>query len=188
MIGWFVRWLQELVGLGFRLVGQLLAGLFGGLLAPVTPITVRPGTAAEVVDVRHEVLRQGLPRSTAIFAGDDTGRHWVAARGAAIVGVVSVIPAPMPDPPPEANPVPAYQLRGMAVLASHRGQRLGEALLLAAHRDVAAPMWCNARIGVVPFYADRGWKAVGPTFEVPHAGLHQRMWWPPATPAGLTAA
>jgi GNAT superfamily N-acetyltransferase len=178
VIGWFVRWLQELVALAFRLAGQLVAGIFGGLTAPLGPIAVRPGTAAEVVDVRHRVLREGLPRETAMFAGDETGRHWVAARGSQVVGVVSVIPAPMPDPPPDARPVPGYQLRGMAVLPELRGQHLGEALLLAAHRDVAAPMWCNARIAVVGFYAARGWRPVGGTFDVPHAGPHQRMWWP----------
>ena len=177
MIGWFLRWLQALVDLAFRLAGQLVAGIFGGLAAPVGAVVVRSGGAAEVVDVRHRVLREGLPRETAIFAGDDLGRHWVAAQGARVVGVVSVIAAPMPDPPPEASPVPAHQLRGMAVLPDFRGQHLGEQLLEATHRDVAQPMWCNARIGVVGFYAAHGWRAVGGTFEVPHAGAHQRMWW-----------
>lgn len=186
MIGWFVTWLGRWLALGFELAGALIRGVLGGLVGGtgggaaggVAPQVRRAG-AAEVVDLRHLVLRAGLPRSTAVFAGDDapSTRHWVAEVGGRVVGVVTVLASPAP----EGAPSPAgFQLRGMAVSPDHRGSHLGEALLLAAQRDVAAPMWCNARVGVVPFYAKYGWQAYGPTFEVEHAGAHQRMGWSPA--------
>lgn len=144
-------------------------------------MTVRRARADEVVDVRHRVLRAGQPRETAIFPGDDhpTTRHWVVEADGAIVGVVSVIVAEMPAPHPVAPP-PALQLRGMAVLAERRGEHLGEALLLATHRDVGAPMWCNARQNVVDFYVRGGWQAIGAPFTIAPIGPHQRMWWPGA--------
>jgi predicted GNAT family N-acyltransferase len=66
----------------------------------------------------------------------------------------------------------------MAVLPQLQGQHLGEALLLATHAAVAAPMWCNARQAVVGFYERRGWLPVGEVFDIPGIGLHRRMIWP----------
>lgn len=141
-------------------------------------IAVRRAAAAEVIDVRHAVLRAGRPRETAIFDGDDaeTTAHWVAERDGRVIGVVTLIAAPMPDPAP--SPRPLVQLRGMAVLPEHQGHHVGDALLLATHGR--EPLWCNAREAVVGFYARRGWQAIGPTFVVEPIGPHQRMWWRPA--------
>lgn len=146
----------------------------------MTVSAIRRGSAAEVVDVRHVVLRPGRPRETAVFAGDDhpLARHWVAIDGGAVVGVATIVPAPMPDPP--VAPPPAWQLRGMAVLPAHRGLGLGARLLEAAQQDLAAPAWCNAREAVEAFYAAHGWRAVGPLFEIAGVGPHRRMWWPGA--------
>ena len=38
---------------------------------PESTIRVRAGTAAEVIDLRHAILRAGLPRDTAVFENDD---------------------------------------------------------------------------------------------------------------------
>ncbi len=141
-------------------------------------IEVRRGDPDEVIGVRHAVLRPGRPRESAVFSGDDAplARHWVAVDGGAVVGVASVVPAPMPEPP--VSPAPGWQLRGMAVLPSHRGLGVGALLLEAAHRDVAEPCWCNAREAVEGFYAARGWIPVGPIFDIAGVGPHRRMWWP----------
>ena len=182
MISWFVAWLQRLVQLGVDLAISLVAGL---IRAPATaaaravaPITVRRAEPHEVVDVRHRVLREGRPRDTAIFDGDDlpTTRHWVAVQADRIVGVVTVLQAPMPDPPPEASP--GLQLRGMAVLPELQGEGIGARLLAAAVGP--EPLWCNARVAVVAFYERHGWRPVGAPFDVPGIGPHQRMWTPGA--------
>ena len=141
---------------------------------------VRRGSAAEVVDVRHRVLREGRPRETAIFKGDDAPdtRHWVAVQADRVVGVASVMRADMPHPPGDV--VPRWQLRGMAVRPELRGEGLGAKLLLAAHADVREPMWCNAREAVAPFYARHGWRIVGAPFDIAGIGPHLEMWWPGA--------
>lgn len=147
---------------------------------PGKALTIRAGSAREVVDVRHRILRRGRPRATAIFPGDERAdaRHWVAERDGAIVGVVSVLPAPMPDAPPELAEPPTLQLRGMAVVEEEQGRGVGARMLEVVHRDVARPMWCNARIDVVGFYAHHGWQPVGPIFHIPEIGHHRRMWRP----------
>jgi predicted GNAT family N-acyltransferase len=182
MLGWFVSWFQRFVQLGIELAFSLVAGL---LRAPVTAarrvaqgVMVRRGTTDEVLDLRHRVLRQGQPRESARFPGDDAPqtRHWVAIRGDQVVGVVSVMQAPPPEP---LDGAPAWQLRGMATEPTLRGQGVGERLLLQAQSEVRQPMWCNAREGVVGFYERYGWKAVGPTFEIAGVGPHRRMIWRP---------
>jgi len=143
-------------------------------------LSIRGATADDVVDVRHRILRKGRPRATAIFPGDERpdAHHWVAERDGAIVGVVSVLPAPMPEPPPDLAPIPGLQLRGMAILEHEQGRGIGAQLLEVVHRDLPRRMWCNARIEVVGFYARHGWEAVGPIFHIPEIGQHRRMWHP----------
>src|SRR5436190_10031407 len=55
------------------------------------PITIRRAAAEEVVDLRHAILRAGLPRETAIFPGDDdpTARHFVAVMDGQVVGTLT---------------------------------------------------------------------------------------------------
>ena len=186
MIQWFVHVLQRAVEAGFRLLGALVAGIFRapGVAAAraAAPIQVRRGTASEVVEVRHGVLREGRPRSTAVFEGDhDPGtRHWVAVQADRIVGVVSVMQAPLPDTSGAsgASAGPAHQLRGMAVVPELRGSGLGATLLEATHAE-GLPLWCNAREAVVPFYARYGWRPVGERFEIAGVGPHQRMVYDP---------
>ncbi|MEQ1506964.1 MAG: GNAT family N-acetyltransferase [Myxococcota bacterium] len=182
MIGWFVAWFQRFVQLGIDLAAALIRGIVTAPFAGGSPRpTVRRADPAEVVDLRHRVLRPDLPRSTAMFDGDaapDT-RHWVAVLDGRIVGAVSVMRAAMPDPPADQNPPPVWQLRGMGVDDALRGTGVGALLLDAVHAEVAAPIWCNAREAVVGFYARAGWIPVGPVFEIAPIGPHRRMWWRP---------
>lgn len=138
-------------------------------------VTVERAHPEELVEVRHRVLRAGRPRETAHFAGDDAPgtRHWVARIGGRTVGVVSVMEAAMPAPHP--TPRPTWQLRGMAVLADLQGQGVGTALVERVVAEVAAPLWCNARLGALPFYAACGWQSLGETFHIEPIGPHVRM-------------
>ena len=143
---------------------------------PIGEVRVRVGTADEVIDIRHAVLRDGLPRDTAMFPGDDhaDALHVVAvAADGGVVGCATVHPGTWEGQP-------AWQLRGMATDAAVRGSGVGRAMLEAIVDAVrqASParvMWCNARAPAVGFYERNGWEVVSEVFEIPHAGPHVKM-------------
>ncbi len=130
-----------------------------------------------VLPLRHAVLRPGRPLADAAFDGDEAPgtTHHAATLGGEVVAVASVMRADCPAPARAGR----WQLRGMAVEPSLHRTGVGQALLRHVHASVAAPMWCNARAGAVPFYAANGWRAVLPAFDVPGIGPHRRMTWSP---------
>lgn len=137
---------------------------------------VRRGTAAEVIALRHAILRARLPRETAVFPGDEKpdAIHVVAeAPDGRIVGCVTLHPSTW-------NDAPAWQLRGMATDPAVRGTGVGRAMLDAVEREVrtASPvrqLWCNARVPAAGFYQHAGWAIESEQFEIPTAGPHVRM-------------
>jgi GNAT superfamily N-acetyltransferase len=144
--------------------------------SPVGDVRIRVGAAAEVVDLRHAILRAGLPRETAIFPGDDDPEalHVVAeASDGRTVGCVTLHPSTW-------NGEPAWQLRGMATDPAVRGSGVGRALLdyLDQHirsRSHVRHVWCNARVPAAGFYRRAGWRVESEVFEIPTAGPHVRM-------------
>jgi predicted GNAT family N-acyltransferase len=135
-------------------------------------IVVRAAQLHEIVDLRHAVLRQGLPRAEAIFPGDDapTSRHYGAFRDAVAVGCATLHAS-------QWEGEPAWQLRGMATSPQFRRQGLGKVILeeMEASLDPGALLWCNARVPYVPFYQAMGWHVVSDPFEIPTAGPHVKM-------------
>jgi GNAT superfamily N-acetyltransferase len=135
---------------------------------------IRRAEVAEIVDLRHRVLRAGLPRSAALFDGDvmPTSRHFAAFLGNNAVSCASFHRSMW-------ETEPAWQLRGMATDEAFRGRGVGGELLTFAERSVKAEgptlMWANARIGAIKFYTDRGWDIVSDLFEIPTAGMHYRI-------------
>ena len=67
----------------------------------------------------------------------------------------------------------------MAVDEDLQGMGIGGDVLVFAAREVAEPIWCNARERAIPFYASHGWKIVSDTFDIPDVGPHKRMVWTP---------
>jgi predicted GNAT family N-acyltransferase len=140
------------------------------------PVEIRAASASEVIDLRHEILRAGLPRETAVFDGDaaPTTRHIVAVTaGGRVVGCATVHLN-------QWNGRPAWQLRGMATAADFRGRGLGRRMLAYLESAVLAgspvrQMWCNARVPAAGFYQRLGWRVVSEAFEIPTAGPHVRM-------------
>lgn len=143
-----------------------------------TRIDIRRALAAELVDLRHAVLRQGLHRQTAVFDGDEEPDtlHLVAVTPAgAVVGCATLLLRPYPQ-----TGEPGRQLRGMAVLPELRSRGIGRRLLDEGERvlrDRPGPrlLWCQARTPAVPFYERSGWKRVGDEFVVGKAGPHYLM-------------
>lgn len=143
-------------------------------------IQIRRADLAQIVDLRHVVLRAGLPREAAIFAGDElpSSRHYGAfllngSPGRA-VGCATLHLN-------QWETEPAWQLRGMATADDFRGRGLGRAMLDRVDRelleDVSAPrlLWCNAREPAIGFYELLGWRVMSERFDIPTAGAHVRM-------------
>jgi ribosomal protein S18 acetylase RimI-like enzyme len=154
-----------------------------------TTVIVRDASPEEIIDLRHAVLREGLPRHEAVFDGDElpTTRHCGAfpatragdqrtgGKGAAVGCATMLLNAWEGEP--------AWQLRGMATAPEFRGRGLGRLMLQHLERRLlddpprAAPrlLWCNARVPAVGFYESLGWRVVSERFEIPTAGPHVKM-------------
>jgi GNAT superfamily N-acetyltransferase len=128
----------------------------------------------QIIDLRHQVLRQGLPREEAIFDGDrkPDALHVGAFDGDRLVGCVTLHASRWEEQP-------AWQLRGMAVASGYQKSGVGRALLKSVDDYIveqpAQLLWCNARLPAAPFYQKHGWKIVSEVFEIPTAGPHVRM-------------
>lgn len=139
-------------------------------------ITLRPATCPEIIALRQEVLRPGLPIDTARFDGDeadDTFHFGAFDETGRNIGCVTLLHRPL-------DGRDAYQLRGMATAPSHRGKAIGTALLQLAQTHIrqhtnARLLWCNARVSATGFYLRHGWRIEGEPFGLPHAGQHYRM-------------
>jgi GNAT superfamily N-acetyltransferase len=150
-------------------------------------VAIRRASLEELVDLRHAVLRHGLPRAAAFFPGDDaaTSRHYGAFRDAEVLCCATLHAS-------EWDGEPAWQLRGMATAPGARRQGLGRRLLAVMEADLLADaragtpshpraggtpilLWCNARVPALGFYGEMGWRVVSGEFEIPTAGPHVRM-------------
>jgi len=136
---------------------------------------LRRATHEEVIDLRHRVLRAGLPRESAIFDGDTFPNtvHVIASKNNQIVACATFLLNTYENRP-------AWQLRGMAVDETVRGTGIGAALLqfgiqMLLEISPVCEFWCNAREPAVKFYERQGWKIVSDRFEVPTADPHFRM-------------
>lgn len=128
-----------------------------------------------IIDLRHVVLREGLPREAAIFEGDESPAavHVAAIAGEAVVGCATLHPSRWEDQP-------AWQLRGMAVADGYRNAGIGGELVRAVleHVNAQTPgriVWANARVPAARFYQKLGWAIVSDVFEIPTAGPHVRI-------------
>jgi GNAT superfamily N-acetyltransferase len=139
-------------------------------------IQVRLATIAQIIDLRWQTLRAGLPREMADFPGDEEPqtRHVAAIDGLGkVVGCASFMQRPWQDRP-------AWQLRGMAVAERLQGRGIGARMLAFAEQVLATDgysnqLWCNARTPATRFYERQGWKRVGDEFVVETAGPHYKM-------------
>jgi len=150
---------------------------------PIDPALVQCSVVPldEVVPLRHQVLRPGLPRETAIFAGDHDAstRHFAALIGTRVVCCASLMTSAWEGEP-------AWQLRGMATAPELQGTGLGAILLRHIDSFVLAHpprmLWCNARLAAVGFYQKSGWIVCSDQFIIEDVGPHHKMTKHPAMP------
>ena len=136
---------------------------------------MRRAAVEELIDLRHVVLREGLPREAAIFDGDHLpdSRHYGAFEAGRAVGCATLLLN-------QWEGEPAWQLRGMAVAPHLCGRGVGRAVLQFLEADVreTSPvrlLWCNARVPASGFYRKQGWSIRSEQFEIPTAGPHYKM-------------
>ena len=145
-------------------------------------IEIRRVGVEKILDLRHRILRAGLPRESARFEGDEaeTTLHFAAVMvepsGQARRQAVGCLSLMLNSFLAET----AWQLRGMAVEEAHQGRGLGRELLAhaeeaAASENDAGWLWCNARLPAAGFYQKHGWRTVSEVFEIPTAGPHVKM-------------
>jgi predicted GNAT family N-acyltransferase len=144
--------------------------------ALLASIAIRVAGLDEILALRHRELRPGLPLEAARFDGDDeeSTRHFGAfLAGGSVVACASFMARPWQHER-------AWQLRGMATRADLARRGLGTALLDFAESSIRAELgahllWCNARVGAVPFYARVGWSVVSEPFDIAGVGPHRAM-------------
>ena len=138
------------------------------------PLSVCRISVDELIDLRHAVLREGLPRETAIFEGDSNpeARHYGVIDAGRLVACVTLHRSRWQDEP-------AWQLRGMAVAPGYQSRGIGREMIQFIERelidDSVRLLWCNARVPAAGFYQKMGWQIVSDIFEIPTAGPHYRM-------------
>jgi len=145
-------------------------------------IQIRRVDVEKILDLRHRILRAGLPPEAARFEGDEapTTLHWAAfaldaagREGGRAIGCLSLMLNSL-------DAEPAWQLRGMAVDGPQQRNGLGRTLLARAEEAAASEgkagwLWCNARVPAAGFYQKQGWTTISEVFEIPAAGPHVKM-------------
>lgn len=143
------------------------------------PLLIRKISADETYPVRQEVLRPGRPLKECFFEGDleEDTFHLGYFEGTQLVAVATYVARKneLFDSPYQ------YQLRGMAVLKSYQGKKLGEKLLLEGEKllkkkNPAILLWFNARETAVEFYRKYGYRTTGPAFMIPNVCMHIVMY------------
>jgi predicted GNAT family N-acyltransferase len=141
-------------------------------------VIVRPVRVDEILQLRHDVLRAGLPLETARFKGDEleTTLHFGAYSPLGrqlLMGCVSFYEIPF-------RSEPAFQLRGMAVRVTVQRRGIGQALLAKAIESLTESLnahffWCNARGSAFGFYIKQGWVVTSERFYIKGVGPHYKM-------------
>jgi len=143
----------------------------------VIEIEIKSVRLEDIIDVRHAVLRQGLPRSSCYYPEDSFKHtiHFAASNKDTIIGCASLYKESHPD----FKLKQSWRIRGMAVLEEFQSQAVGRQLLEACINhgitQKADVLWCNARIHAMAFYQREGFKIIGEEFEIPEIGPHFLM-------------
>jgi predicted GNAT family N-acyltransferase len=142
-------------------------------------LRLRRASAQEVLPLRGQVLRPGLPPQRSIFPNDqDEGTWHLVVQD--LTGQVLACSTWFAEAWAGRPTAAAWRLRGMATAEPARGKGLG-GLLLTYGLDQVAGLgaelaWCNARISAVGFYQRYGFATHGPQFVGAQDIPHYVMW------------
>jgi len=127
------------------------------------------------LDLRFEVLREGLPRGTEHYPGideDSRTKFLCVYDNGKLVGCSTL--------QTDEREGCKFRIRGMAVSPEYRNKGIGSSIVKGL-QDYAlgqgSGIWCNARIRAVPMYKRCGFIEVSEIFEIEGIGLHYDMEW-----------
>jgi len=146
-------------------------------------VRIREVWSGQIIDLRYEVLRAGLPRETAMFDHDrdPSTRHFAAylpgesGKLKDLGKLVCCATFTLGD----WRGFKSFALRGMATDPEYQGKGIGRQLLTRAEIELSQPsinmLWCKARKSAIGFYEKLGWATCSAEFEIPTAGPHIEM-------------
>ncbi len=128
---------------------------------------------ASTIELRHRLLRAGMPRSAVAMRGD-TDATWFGVIGAdGIEGTAGVFVEDSPDGDSR------HRLRAMATSEAIRGTGLGRMLIdaVCGHvvGDGGGSVWASARTSAAGFYTKLGFEITSEEYDVDGIGPHVRM-------------
>lgn len=127
------------------------------------------------LELRHRVLRVGLPRGTEHYPGIDNDprtRFLCAYEKGELIGCSTL--------QIDEREGCRFRIRGMAVSSDHRNRGVGSSIVKELQEYASSKssgIWCNARIRAVPMYRRCGFVEVSDVFEIEGIGLHYDMEW-----------
>ena len=129
----------------------------------------------EHLDLRFEVLREGLPRGSEHYPGidDDSRTKFLCAYEDGVLVGCSTLQV-------DEREGCKYRITGMAVSPDSRNRGIGSSIVkglqeFAQSQDTG--IWCNARIRAVPMYERCGFVIISDVFEIEGIGPHHDMEW-----------
>ena len=134
-------------------------------------------TAAEVLPLRHKILRPGEKMEKAMYPDDNDSTHFHCAvfLENKIVCVATFVQESKSD-----FSGFGFRLRGMATDTNMQGKGLGKTVLNYGLNECkkrkADYVWCNARQIAFPFYEKLGFEYHGELFDIPGINLHKVMY------------
>jgi GNAT superfamily N-acetyltransferase len=136
----------------------------------------RQAALTEIFQVRWNVLRPGRSIEAAQFPGDDAPE--TIHVGAFVDDGRNIACASATRTTWQERP--AWQLRGMGVVADWQGRGVGQRVLAEIERLVrqasdVRQIWCNAREEAVKFYEKQGWVVASEPFHIEDVGPHYKM-------------
>lgn len=136
---------------------------------------VRQISTEETYPLRLKVLRPGRELAEVQFPADPEAVHFGCFVDEALLSVGTI----HPDDNSQFSGAGHWRIRGMATEPGERGKGYGNEILRGLLDEARARgvklVWCNARVGALPFYKRFGFTIESELFEIPHGGPHHVM-------------